>query len=250
MWFVGSRSRKQNGIVPVVQRDVMAVGDYTSRKAVVMTMMSSIRRPVADLAAHATTGSAHPPASRWHGSLNSITDTQLRGLRPIGVTAHEAAVRTGALLAELVALPGIQIFQGVRQGAADLPRIPHVVTAGRKVILVESVAWPPGRYTAATEGRIYCNGAYIGQSMRPLKRAIRHWQEILPPGHRVSGLVAVHQAEEGDLRLADTAARNIAWVRARDVVGVIEAHLPRRGQSASIRAVAALIAAIAEEENR
>jgi hypothetical protein len=219
-----------------------------------MTMASTIHRPIADdPAVHATLGSAQPPApsaGRWHGSLDSVTDTERRALRSIGTTTHEVAVRTGALLAELLAFPGIQIFQGVAQAAADLPRIPHAISAGRQIILVESVAWPPDRYAATTEGRIYCNGAYIGQSMRPLKHAVRHWQEILPPGHRVSGLVVVHPTEEGDLRLADTAARNIAWARACDAVGAVQAHLPRRRQSASIEAVAALIAAIAEEENR
>jgi hypothetical protein len=219
-----------------------------------MTMVSSAHRPIADdPAMHATAASAQPPAlsdGRWHGSLDSVTDTERRALRPIGTTAYEVAVRTGALLAELLALPGIQIFQGVAQATADTPCIPHAISVGRQIILVESVAWPPGRYAARTEGRIYCNGAYIGQSMRPLKHAVRHWQETLPPGHRVSGLVVVHPTEEGDLRLTDTAARNIAWVRAVNAVGEVQAHLPRRHQSASIKAVAALIAAIAEEENR
>ena len=192
---------------------------------------------------------ARSSAHCWHGSLDSITDTERRALRPIGATKHEVAVWTGALLAELVMLPGVQIFQGVCQ-AAGLPRIPHAINAGRQVILVESVAWPPGRYAATAEGRIYCDGAYIGQSMRPLKHAVRHWREILPPGHLVSGLVVVHPTHEGDLQLADTPARNVAWARACDAVGEVLAHLPRRRQSASIRAVAALIAASAREENR
>lgn len=191
-----------------------------------------------------------PSACRWHGSLESITDTERRALRPIGATAHEVAVRTGVLLGELTALPGIQIFQGVCQAAADLPPIPHAVNAGRQVILVESVAWPPGRYAATMAGRIYCDGAYIGQSMRPLRRAVRHWQEVLPPGHRVSGLVVVHPTDEGDLQLGDTAARTISWAHACDAVGEVRAHLPRRCQPVSIRAVAALIAATAQEENR
>jgi hypothetical protein len=185
----------------------------------------------------------------WHGSLDSITDTERRALRPIGATTHEVAVRTGTLLAEMVMLPGVQIFQGVRQ-AAGLPRIPHAINAGRQVILVESVAWPPGRYAATGEGCIYCDGAYIGQSMRPLKHAVRHWREILPPGHLVSGLLVVHPTPEGDLRLADTPAKNVAWARACDAVDEIQAQLPRRQQSASIRAVAALIAASAREEIR
>lgn len=199
-----------------------------------------------------TPGPAKPPAQArcWHGSLESITDTERRALRPIGLSAREVAVRTGVLLAELFALPGIRVFQGVCQAADDLPRIPHAVNAGRQVILIESVAWPPGQYAATTEGRIYCDGVYIGQSMRPLKHAVRHWQEILPSGHRVSGLVVVHPADEGNLRLAATAVRTISWARACDAVSEVRAQLPRRRQPASVRAVAALIAATAEEENR
>jgi hypothetical protein len=207
------------------------------RKLVVMTMTW-------------TTGPIEPPAGCWHGSLESITDTERRALRPIGATAHEVAVRTGVLLAELLALPGIQIFQGVCHAAADLPRIPHAIQAWRQVILVESVAWPPGHYAATPEGRIFCDGVYIGQSMRPLKHAVRHWQEILPPGHRVSGLVVVHPTDEGDLRLAETAAKTVSWACACDAVREVRANLPRRRQPASIRAVAVLIAATAEEENR
>jgi hypothetical protein len=186
---------------------------------------------------------------RCHGSLESITDSERRGLRPIGMTAYEAAVLTGALLAELFAVPGICIFQGVRSTTADLPRIPHAVSAGRHIILVESVAWPPGRYVVTAGGRIHCDGAYIGQSMHPLMNAVRHWREILPAGHRVKGLVVVHPTAEGCLGLPAAGRRDIVWVHAAEAVGEIRTHLPRGRQLASISAVAALITAT-EEENR
>ena len=50
---------------------------------------------------------------------------------------HEAF---GQLLTDLFALPGVRIFQGVRQAAVDAPRIPHAVSAGHRLVLVESVA--------------------------------------------------------------------------------------------------------------
>jgi hypothetical protein len=190
------------------------------------------------------------PSRRCHGSLDAITDSERRALRPIGATAHEVAARTGVLLAELFTLPDVRIFQGVRPAAADAPRIPHVISAGRQLVLIESVAWPPGRYAVTAVGGIHCDGVYIGQSVRPLIAAVRHWRETLPHGHQVSALVVVHPMAEGELALPAADARHLAWSCAGDAVRDIRAHLPRGRQPASIRAVAALVAATAEEENR
>ncbi|MGZ4435415.1 MAG: hypothetical protein ACXVW7_17590 [Trebonia sp.] len=188
---------------------------------------------------------------RYHGSLDTITDSERRALRPIGTSAHEVAVRTGALLTDLLALPGVRIFQGVRPAAAeDMPRIPHAISTGRQLLLVESVAWPPGRYAAGAAGRIHCDGTYIGQSVRPLINAVRHWRESLPRGHRVSALVVVHPTTEGDLALPSSTTRDLAWTRADDAVRDIRARLPRGRQAVSTRAVATLFAATAGAENR
>jgi len=188
---------------------------------------------------------------RCHGSLAAITDSERRGLRPIGTTAREVAARTGILLNELLALPGVRIFLGVRAAAApDLPRIPHAISAGRQLILVESVAWPPGRYAARTAGRIHCDGTYIGQSVRPLVHAVRYWRETLPRGHRVSALVVVHPTTAGDLALPAPTPRDLAWSRSDEAVSVIGARLPRGQPAASTKAVAALFAATAGDEHR
>ena len=187
---------------------------------------------------------------RCHGNLDAITDSERRALRPIGTTVHEVAARTGVLLAELFALPGVRIFQGVRPTAADLPRIPHVISAGHRLVLVESVAWPPGRYVTRAAGRIHCDGMYIGQSARPLIAAVQHWRETLPRGHRISALVVVHATIEGDLVLPAASGRDLAWARASDAVPYIRAHLLRGRQAVSTRAVAALVAATAAEEKR
>jgi hypothetical protein len=180
---------------------------------------------------------------RYHGSLDAITDSERRALRPIGSSAYEVAVRTGALLAGLTALPSIRIFQGVRRADADLPRIPHAINAGRRVLLVESVAWPPGRYIAAATGRIYCDGAYIGQSVLPLLAAVRYWREILPPRHQVRAMVVVHPIAAGDLALPPPTRPDLGWACADDAVTGIEGYLPRRRQAVSSRAVAVLVAA-------
>src|SRR5258708_6186569 len=78
-----------------------------------------------------------------HGSLDAITDSEHRPLRPIGATAREVAARTTDLLTELLTLPGVRIFQGVRHAVAGVPCIGHAVNSGCRLVLVESVAWPP-----------------------------------------------------------------------------------------------------------
>ena len=193
---------------------------------------------------------AEPTASgdRFLGRLDTIIDSERRTLRPIGTTAYEVAARTGVLLADLLALPSVRIFQGVRPTEADVPRIPHAIIAGHRVVLVESVAWPPGRYAAAPTGRIYCEGTYIGQSVRPLLDAVRHWREILPPGHRVGALVVVHPTTEGELALPAATTRGLAWARADQAIHYIMARLSPGRQAVSMKAVAALVAATAEEE--
>jgi hypothetical protein len=197
-------------------------------------------------------GAAEPAASsRCYGSLEAITDSERRALRPIGVAAREVAGWTGALLGELLAVPGVRIFQGVRAPAGDAPRIPHAVSAGRGLVLVESVAWPAGQYATTAGGRVHCDGVYIGQSVRPLAAAVRHWREALPDGHRVTAVVVVHLAgRSGGLLLAPGAGRDLAWARPGEAVRCVRARLPRRRQAVSMRAVAALVAATAGEENR
>jgi hypothetical protein len=197
-------------------------------------------------------GPATVTPDRWHGSLDTITDSERRTLRPIGTTAHEVAARTGVLLEALPAGPGVRIFQGVRPAAAeDLPRIPHAICAGRQLILVESVAWPPGHYQVGQAGRIHCDGTYIGQSVLPLVNAARYWRATLPRGHRVSALVVVHPTGEGDLVLPTGTAAELAWTCAGDAgdaaAAAIRARLPRGRPPTSAQAVAALIAATTGE---
>src|SRR5215468_5971972 len=98
-------------------------------------------------------------AHRCHGSLAPISDSERRALRPIGATAYEVAALTGMILSELLVHPGVRIFQGVRAITnAGEPCIPHVVNVGRRLVLIESVAWPPGRYDTTATGRIHCDG--------------------------------------------------------------------------------------------
>lgn len=188
-------------------------------------------------------GPTAPRLGRCHGSLDAVTDSERRALRPIGsVAAHELAVATGAMLAGLLTHPGVQIFQGVRPGAADTPCIPHAICCGTRLVLVESAAWPPGGYTATGAGQIYCDGVYIGQSVLPLAAAVGHWRVALPVGHQVSAVVIVHPTAPGVLVLP-AAGPDLSWAIAAHAVRAIRAQLPAEAETASMKAVATLIAA-------
>lgn len=210
-----------------------------------MIMTSIEDPPIAEVA-----GPGWAPSCRLHGSLQVITDSERRSLRSIGCSAGDVATWTRALLADLFALPGVHIFQGVRPAAAGGPRIPHVVSAGRQVILVESVAWPAARYAASLPvGRVLCDGVYIGQSVRPLIAAVRYWRELLPDGHQVSALVVVHKTTRGELTLPPAAPPELAWARAEEAALWIQACLPDGPAPDSPQAVDALIAATVAAED-
>ncbi len=158
---------------------------------------------------------------RCHGNLDAITDSERRSLRPIATTAYQVATRTSALLADLVAIPSVRIFHGVRPAGTDLPLTSHAIASGRRLILIESVAWPPGHYGTTTDGRIHCDGTYIGQSIGPLIDSMRHWRQMLPKRHHVSALVVVHGPAEGDMTLPADSPPDWMFVSADDATRVI-----------------------------
>lgn len=185
---------------------------------------------------------AAAPEQRCYGSLAALGEGQRRPLRPIASTALEVATHTGELLAELVALPGVRIFRGVRPVGTDLPPTAHVISAGRQVVLLESVAWPPGRYETA-QGRVHCDGTYIGQSVGPLLAAVQHWRRALPRNHRVCAVVIVHLCSAGDLTLPVASRGDLAWVRAEDALRDVRRRIALSRPRVRARVLAALIAA-------
>jgi hypothetical protein len=183
---------------------------------------------------------------RYHGRLEVITDSERRSLRPIASTAYEVAARTGELLADLMAIPSVQIFRGVRTIGTDLPLIPHAINAGRQLVLIESVAWPPGHYQTSASGRIYCDGTYIGQSVRPFIAAAEHWRKALPRTHRVIAMIVVHTRCDRAIRLPTPTTGDLIWICAEDAAHAIRRCLLSGRQDLSKSLVAALISATAD----
>jgi hypothetical protein len=188
------------------------------------------------------------PPGRVHGTLGVIADSERRTLRPIGTTAREVAERTGALLAHLAADPAVWIFQGVRPCGHAGPPISHVISVGREVMLIESVAWPPGRYAALDSGDIHCGEQYIGQSTGHLTSALRYWRQLLPADHRASAMVVVHPTTTGELVLPTVCDQPIAWAHAHSALAEMRARLGGCGheRAASKTAIAALFQALAD----
>ena len=189
-------------------------------------------------------------ARRFHGSLRAVTDSERRALRPIGASTRDVAARTGALLARLTVDPGVQIFRGLRAHGAGTPAIPHAVSAGRRLLLVESVAWPTGRYHVGPDGGVFCDGTYIGQSVGPLVASVRHWRRRLPAAHRVSAVVVVHPATDGTVVLPRPMPRplrdDVAFTLAREAADHIGGCLTPH-QTTSLAVIAELVAATEDE---
>jgi hypothetical protein len=184
---------------------------------------------------------------RYHGRLEGITDSERRSLRPIATSAYEVATRTGELLAVLIAIPGVRIFRGVRLAGADMPPIPYAISAGRQVVFVESVAWPSGHYVTAENGRIHCDGTYIGQSVRQLIATVQQWRKILPRNHHVSAVIVVHTTAGCDIKLPAAAQGDLTWVHADGAIRVIRHRILRGRRAVSRNLVAALIDATADQ---
>jgi hypothetical protein len=184
-------------------------------------------------------------ARRYHGSLDAITDSEQRSLRPIAASAYDVAARTGELLAGLIAIPSVRIFHGVCPGGRGLPPIPHAISAGRQLLLVESVAWPPGRYETAADGGIHCDGTYIGQSVRPLLAAVQYWRGHLGRRYRVTAVIVVHTAAAGAVTLPQLTREDLILVCPEDAVRHIRRCILRGPQAVRRDLVAALIAATA-----
>jgi hypothetical protein len=194
------------------------------------------------------------PLHTWrsHGNLDEVIDSERRALRPIGTTTHEIALLTSKLLGELLKLPSVRIFHGIRLDEANRPCIPHAIIAGRQLILVDSVAWPPGEYATMPTGQIYCDGRYIGQSVLPMINAVRFWRGFLPTGHQVTGLIVIHptpDAGPAPTPPAPTSA-DLFWSRADEAVRDLGGRLPPGQQPVSLQALNALVAATSEEGNR
>jgi hypothetical protein len=169
-----------------------------------------------------------------YGSLDRITDTERRPLRSIGATAHDVATHTGTLLNGLLRGSRVRMYRGVRLPGRDNSPIPYALSAGAQIVLVDSVAWPPGSYATGATGAITCDDIYIGQSVHPLTSAVRRLRRLLPRGHRVSAVVIVYPSIEGCLTLPPANGSEVTLVHETEAVRAVGRRLTRRGTRAAV----------------
>ena len=176
-----------------------------------------------------------------HGNLTSVAADDSRPLRPVGMTVDEVVARTDALVGRLSAIPSVRIFQGVQPPGAARPVATHAVSAGRLLILVDSVAWPPGSYRTDATGRVRCDGQYIGQSVQALTMGVRSCRALLPRTHRVFAYVVVHPVGSGEYTLpGDT--KLVHWTLADRLSRELEGRVVREPATVSRHTIAALTA--------
>lgn len=161
---------------------------------------------------------------RVRGTLDTLVDDENRLLRPIGMSVREAAARTGDLLGRLADTPGVRVFAGVRPTKRS-PRIGFAVCTASHVLLVESVAWPAGAYTVTPQGRVLCDGTYIGQSVHPLLGSVRVLRRLV---HRrqIGAVVVVHPSGGETPTLPARSPAGPAWLTPDEV----RSHIARRLQ--------------------
>jgi hypothetical protein len=177
---------------------------------------------------------------RLHGSCVVVGHGEGRALRPIGTPGVAVMNRTASILSRLVEYPEVRVFHGVGVADPSHPPVAHVVAAGRDVLLVETVAWPDGRYSTDPDGQVRCDGVLIGQSVAPLLNAVRHFRRELPR-HRVSALVVMYPVGDGR-PLPPRGQRDLRWVHAEAASDAVRAWLPRHPRT-STAALVTLVAA-------
>ncbi|XVU22766.1 hypothetical protein ACQPZJ_36660 [Actinoplanes sp. CA-054009] len=159
---------------------------------------------------------------RLRDRLDKLIDDESRPLRPIGMSARDAAAHTGALLDRFAGAPGVRLYAGVRLTERG-PRVGFAVMTATRLLLVESVAWPSGSYSVTPEGRVLCDGVYIGQSVHPLLCSVRLLRR-LSRGRQIGAAVVVHPAGAGTPSLPALSPAGPSWL----LPGAVGPHIARR----------------------
>jgi hypothetical protein len=150
-------------------------------------------------------------------------DSERRPLRSIGTSAAEVNTRTGDLLAGLAGRRGVRVVTGVPVGGGETP-IPYAICAGRLIMLLDSVAWPAGTYSITADGRVLCDGTYIGQSAGQLIGAVHRLRHAIRGERRVEAAVVVHPCTPTAPTLPAAGSAGLSWISPGD----LEAHLGTR----------------------
>lgn len=104
----------------------------------------------------------------------------LRVFHGLVVPAHKLDIKQG----NSVQSTGVDVVPG--------SHLDHAITAGQKVALVDSVMWPPGKYSMDNYGNVLLNGQHSHFDLEPYEEDFKRFRANLPSNVKVRMFVTVH----------------------------------------------------------
>lgn len=104
---------------------------------------------------------------------------------------------TADLLATyLTRLPGARIFHGLAWPGSQFADIDHAVLCGRRLVLIESKMWLPGRYSADPDGTLWRNDHVFRGGHTRLAAGLAAFRTLLPELD-ISGALIIYPCRSG-----------------------------------------------------
>ncbi|KAA9161380.1 DnaJ domain-containing protein [Amycolatopsis acidicola] len=117
-----------------------------------------------------------------------------------GADADQWGERLTAELLEryLTRLPHVRVFHGLALPGSVFADVDHAVLAGKRLVLVESKTWLPGRYGADDDGTLWRDDRLFRGGATRLPEAIEAYRNLLP-GVEVRGALVVYPSRAGEI---------------------------------------------------
>lgn len=111
--------------------------------------------------------------------------------------------RMGAdALVSLTFLPGVRLFHGLGS-PADGTAVDHAIACGRRVALVESRYWEPGRFSWTPHGALLRDGRHFPAGETGLHVSVAGYQRVLGADVTVRGFIMVIASRPGPVTVDD-----------------------------------------------
>jgi DnaJ domain len=124
-----------------------------------------------------------------------------------GVEPHEAGERLTAELLDryLTRIPGVRIFHGLATEAGSVfADVDHAVLCGRRLVLVESKVWLPGRYDLDETGALLRNDRPFRGGVTRLPDWLDAYRALLPD-LELRGVLLLYPSRPGEITAEITA---------------------------------------------
>lgn len=123
-----------------------------------------------------------------------------------GADQGDVSERLTAELLEtyLTRLPGVRIFHGVAWPGSRFADIDHAVLCGRRLVLIESKLWLPGRYAADPDGTVWRNDHIFRGGHTRLAAGLAAFRTLLPD-LEIRGALILYPCRSGEITTDDSA---------------------------------------------